>query len=138
MNIRFVSKMLNIRTFYCYLIRYFVAISTNITRIFSCMSSTIKSVPGDLLLSDLTMKKTTTAKLLLTYLICTLYIMYTHPLGYKIKSLTLLKRINFTKQTRVKLTGNTVSLPSVSAMCRSGFRVCLGLVEVNLGLVRVT
>ena len=69
------------------------------------MSSTTKSVPGDLKLSDLIMKKTTTAKLLLTYLIR----MHIHTLYYKIKSLTLLKQINFTKQTHIKLTGNARS-----------------------------
>ena len=31
-----------------------------------------------------------------------------HTLGYKIKSLTLLKRLNITKQTRVKLAGHAV------------------------------
>ena len=36
-----------------------------------------------------------------------------HTLGYKIKSLTLLK---FQKQTRVKLAGNPVSSPSVVAI----------------------
>ena len=59
-----------------------------IEQIFSFMSSAPKSVPGDLL----------------TYIIC----IHIHTLGYKIKSLTLLKRINFTKQTRVKLAGNAV------------------------------
>ena len=49
------------------------------------MSSSAKSVLGELLLSDLIMKNTTTAKLLLTYLIC----MRIHTPGYKIKSLTL-------------------------------------------------
>ena len=49
------------------------------------MSSTAKLVPGEVLLSDLIMKKTTIANLLLTYLIC----MRMHTLGYKIKSLTL-------------------------------------------------
>ena len=44
----------------------------------------------------------TTTNLLLRYLICI------HTLSYKIKSLTLLKGINFTKQTCVKLTGNAV------------------------------
>ena len=69
------------------------------------MSSVAKSVPGDLQLSDLTMKKTTTAKLLLIYFI-RIHIL---TLDYKIKSLTLLKQINFTKQTRIKLTGNAHS-----------------------------
>ena len=72
------------------------------------MSSATKSVPGDLLLSDLTIKKTTTAKLLLTYLIC----IRIHTPGYKIKSQTLLKQINFIKQICIKL---TVSSPSVAA-----------------------
>ena len=61
------------------------------------MSSVAKSVPGDIYFYDLTMKKTTTAKLLLTYL------------------KTLLKQINFAKQTRAKLAGNAVSSPSVAA-----------------------
>ena len=61
--------------------------------------------------SDSTITETTTAKLLVTYLIC----IRMHTLGYKIKSLTLLKRINFTKQTRVKLAGNAVLSPSVAA-----------------------
>ena len=68
------------------------------------MSSAAKLVPGDLLLSDLAYEKSTTTKLLLTYLIC----IHIHTQGYKIKSLTLLKWINFTKQTRVKLAGNAV------------------------------
>ena len=69
-----------------------------------------ESVLGELLLSDVIMKKTTIAKLLLTYLIC----MHIHTLGYKIKSVTLLKQINFTKQTRIKLAGNAVSSPAVT------------------------
>ena len=69
------------------------------------MSSATKSVPCDLQLSDLTMKKTTTTKLRLTYLIR----IHIHTLDYKIKSLTLLKQINFTKQTRIKLTGKAGS-----------------------------
>ena len=40
------------------------------------------------------------------------HIVYT--LGYKIKSLTLLKQINFTKQTCTKLAGNAISSPSVA------------------------
>ena len=47
----------------------------------------------------LNFEKTTTAKLLLTYLICIRICMHTP--GYKIKSLTLLKRTNFTKQNKL-------------------------------------
>ena len=55
----------------------------NIAQIFAFMSSATTSVLGDFILSDLTMKKTTTAKLLLTYLI------YTHTrLQNKITNIT--------------------------------------------------
>ena len=53
----------------------------------------VKLVPGNLLLSDLIMKKTTTTKRLLTYLIC----IRIHTQGHKIKSLTLNKQAETNK-----------------------------------------
>jgi len=57
------------------------------------MSSNAQLVPGDLLLSDLTMKKNTIITKTTPH-ISYMYT-YTHTLGYKIKSLALLKHINF-------------------------------------------
>ena len=64
---------------------------------FYFMSSATKLVPGDLLLIDITMKTT-------TYNCQTIPRICIHTLRYKIKSLTLLKQIKFTKQTGAKLT----------------------------------
>ena len=80
-NIRFVFDISNIRTFSCYSFRFEIR---SYKRISSFMSSAAKLVPDDLLLSDLTMKKTTTAKLLLTYMYS-----YTHTrLQNKITNIT--------------------------------------------------
>ena len=106
------------------------------------------SVLGDLSLSDLTTKTT-------TYNRQTTDISYVqmHTLGYKIKSLTLLKQIKFTKQTHTKLASDSTSLEPLEAathssmititlvLCRGvficsvglGFRVSLGIVKVRLG-----
>ena len=66
------------------------------------MSSTAKSVPGDLLLFDLTIK-TTTYNRKTTPVSGVLYIyIYIHKLDYKIKSLTLLKQINLKKKKLVQ------------------------------------
>ena len=76
--------------------------------------SSRKIGPRRLLLSDLTMKKTTTVKLLLIYLICI------HILGYKIKSLSLLRR-NLHKIRRE----HAVSSPSVADA--HSLRICRGV-----------
>ena len=81
----------------------------NIARIYSFMSS---AVAGDLRLSDLTMKKTITDKLLLTFLIC----MHMHTLGYKIiikfisdkKSSIYIHKIQFKKYEEKYNTYNTI------------------------------
>ena len=104
------------------------------------MSSAAESVLGDVLLSDLSMKTTTSNRQTIPHIS---YI-HIHIVGYKIKSLTLLKQINFTKETHAKLAGNSVLSPSVAVMhsavilsywyCIKGcFVSSMRRVKVNLG-----
>ena len=81
---------------------------------------------------------------------------YIYTLGYKIKSLTLLKQINFTKQTRRQCSVITIGYVQFydyigtiiyrycvegsfvsSVRLRFKVRVSLGLVKVSVGLVMV-
>ena len=86
------------------------------------MSSAAKSVLGNLLLSDVTIKTTTYNRQTTPY-ISYIYTVL-HTLGYKIKSLTLLKQINLTKQTRAKLASNSVSLPLVTVTRSTKYEGC--------------
>ena len=101
----------NIQTFFSYLIQKFTAVQTNILEYFpSCHSCPPPQYRYRvILLSDLTLKTTTYHQI--TPHICYIHL---HTLGYKIKSLTLVKQINFTKHIHAKLAGNAASLPSMA------------------------
>ena len=82
----------------------------NIRIFFRCsIQFEIKKI-GDLLLADLTLKTAT----------------YNRQATPHIYSLTLLKQINFTKQTSIKLAGNPVSLAAAT---------CLNISIVSKGLL---